>query len=161
MNSRSTQHDASDQRARAFREAYAQAALAKQSGRPLSRRQFFRTTGAALLGAALSPELLRPSVAAAHGSHNPVPIPGGTPILGGGFHVFGPGLIDPVDAEPSSITDFNGFVGLAFISGMVTRTNTRTGEVRALPYLQNDMRFMQGVFRGQDGNMHQGTFGFI
>jgi hypothetical protein len=91
----------------------------------------------------------------------PVPIPGGTPVLGGAFHVFAPGLIDPVDAEPSSITNFNGFIGLAFISGMVTRTNTSTGESLRLPFVNNDMRFMIGTFRGTDGRVHQGAFAFI
>jgi hypothetical protein len=81
--------------------------------------------------------------------------------LGGAFRVFGPGLIDPIDAEPSSITDFNGFVGLAFISGEVTRTNTVTGEVRTLPFVNSDMRFMKGVFRGTDGRIHHGAFGLV
>ena len=69
--------------------------------------------------------------AEAHQAHKPVPIPGGTPVLGGDFHVFGPGFpgFDPPDAEPSTITDFNGFLGFAYISGEVTRTNTVTGEV--------------------------------
>jgi hypothetical protein len=75
--------------------------------------------------------------------------------------VFGPGLIDPANAEPSSITHFNGFVGLAYISGSVTRTNTKTGEVRTLPFLESDMRFMKGVYRGTDGQTHQGAFGFV
>ena len=75
--------------------------------------------------------------------------------------MFGPGTIDPADAEPSSITDFNGFVGIAFISGTVTRTNVKTGEVRTLPFLQSDMRFMKGDFRGTDGKVHQGTFAFV
>lgn len=75
--------------------------------------------------------------------------------------LFGPGLIDPIDAEPSTITDFNGFVGLAYISGMVTRTNTATGEERTLPFVNSDMRFMKGVFRGTDGRMHHGAFAFV
>jgi hypothetical protein len=91
----------------------------------------------------------------------PVPIPGGTPELGGAFHVFGPALIDPIDAEPATITDFNGFSGLAFISGTVTRTNTKTGEERTLPYVESDMRFMKGVFRGTDGRRRQGAFAFV
>jgi hypothetical protein len=56
----------------------------------------------------------------------PVPIPKGTPGLGGDYHIFGPSPAtgsDPVDAEPSTITDFKGFVGLAYISGNVTQTN--------------------------------------
>ncbi len=128
----------------------------------LSRRRFARSAGAAaVVGAALGSGLWKPDLALAHGDHEPVPIPGGTPLLGGAFHVFGPGLIDPVDAEPSSITDFNGFIGLAFIDGLVTRTNTVTGEVRVLPFLASDMRFMKGEFRGTDGRLHHGAFAFI
>ena len=131
----------------------------------MSRRQFARTAaGAVAIGAAYGSGLWRAGLAEAHSSHEPKPIPGGTPALGGAFHVFGPtpdGSLDPIDAEPASITDFNGFVGLAYISGTVTRTNIRTGEVRTLPFVNSDMRFMKGVFRGTDGRTHQGTFSFI
>jgi hypothetical protein len=75
--------------------------------------------------------------------------------------VFGPALSDPVDAEPSTITDFNGFVGLAYISGTVTRTNTATGEVLTSPFVNSDMCFMKGVFRGTDGRLHHGAFAFV
>ena len=68
---------------------------------------------------------------------------------------------DPIDAEPSTITDFNGFVGLAYINGTVTRTNTKTHEVRVLPTLFSDMRFMSGVYRGVDNRLHQGAFALI
>jgi hypothetical protein len=128
----------------------------------MSRRQFTRTAaGAAAFGAVLGSGLSWPGLALTRQSHEPKPIPGGTPVLGGAFHVFGPGLLDPADAEPSSITDFNGFIGLAFISGMVTRTNTKTGEVRTLPFVNSDMRFMKGVFKGTDGRTHQGAFAFV
>jgi hypothetical protein len=133
--------------------------------RAMSRRQFARTAaGTATLGAGLGAGLWRPRLAEAHGSHEPQPIPGGTPALGGAFHLFGPtpdGSFDPIDAEPSTITDFNGFLGLAYISGTVTRTNTLTGEVRTLPSLNSDMRFMKGVFRGTDGLIHQGAFALV
>lgn len=130
--------------------------------RAISRRQFIRTAASAAgVGAALGSGVWRPGLARAHRSHEPVPIPGGTPAAGGVFHVFAPASSDPPDAEPSTITDFNGFVGLAFISGTVTRTNTATGEVRTLPFVNNDMRFMKGNFRGTDGQMHQGAFAFI
>jgi hypothetical protein len=89
------------------------------------------------------------------------PHPWRDPVLGGAFHGFGPGLIDPVDAEPATITDFNGFVGLAYVSGTVTRTNTATGEERTLPFVNSDMRFMKGVFRGTDGRIHHGAFAFV
>jgi hypothetical protein len=130
----------------------------------MSRRQFMRkAAGVAAVGTVLGAGVLRPGQAKAHQAHEPVPIPGGTPVFGGYFHVFGPGFpdFDPPDAEPSTITDFNGFLGLAYISGQVTRTNMATGEVRMLPFVNNDMRFMKGNFRGTDGRMHHGAFAFI
>lgn len=70
----------------------------------LTRRQFARKAAdATLMGAALSAGLWNPAMAQGHKSKAPVPIPGGTPALGGGFHVFGPtadGSFDPIDAEP-------------------------------------------------------------
>jgi hypothetical protein len=131
--------------------------------RAMSRRQFARTAaGAAVVGATLGSGLWRPGVAEA-GSFQPIPIPGGTPALGGIFHVFGPAPVqgDPADAEPVTITDFKGFIGLAYISGTVTQTNTTTGEILTLPFVDSDMRFMKGVFRGTDGRLHQGAFAFV
>jgi hypothetical protein len=95
----------------------------------------------------------------------PVPIPSGSPTTPG-FHVFGPNFpdpaaADPVDAEPSTITNFNGSIGLAYISGMVTRTDLRTGERQYVPFLDSDMRFMTGLFRGVDGQEHPGTFSLV
>lgn len=128
----------------------------------LSRRQFTRTAaGAAVVGATLGSALWTPALAAPKGSFAPVPIPGGSPVLGGSYHVFGPAAFDPVDAEPVTITNFNGFAGLAYISGMVTQTNTKTGQKARYPFVDSDMRFMQGNFRGTDGRIHQATFGFI
>src|SRR5262245_57118265 len=87
------------------------ASRARFGQRAISRRRFLRTAAyAAALGSSFGAGLWRPGVAAAHDNHSPVHIPGGTPVLGGAFHVFGPGLIDPANAEPSSITNFNGFV---------------------------------------------------
>ena len=134
--------------------------------RAMSRRQFARTAaGAAVAGATLGSGLWRPGVAQADGSSQPNPIPGGSPALNPPdqilFHVFGPGSIDPADAEPVTITDFNGFMGLAYISGTVTQTNTATGEILTLPFVESDMRFMKGVFRGTDGRVHQGAFALV
>jgi len=103
----------------------------------------------------------KPGLALGSQSSSPVPIPGATPVLGGVFHVFGPAAFDPIDAEPSTITDFNGFDGLAYLSGQVTQTNTATGEVRTLPFVDSDMRFMKGVFRGTDGKIHHGAFALV
>ena len=127
----------------------------------ISRRRFAgAAAGGALLGAAGS-SLWRPTPALASASFAPVPIPGGSPFLGGAYHVFGPAAFDPVDAEPVTINNLNGFVGLAYISGMVTQTNTRTGATARMPFVDSDMRFMQGDIRGTDGRVHQGAFAFI
>jgi len=127
---------------------------------PISRRQFARTAAGSAFAAAVGSRLWTPSLAEA-ASFAPVPIPGGTPVLGGAYHVFAPAVFDPIDAEPITITNLNAFVGLAYVSGMVTRTNIRTGEVVRLPFVDSDMRFMQGVFRGTDGKVHQGAFAFV
>ena len=126
----------------------------------VSRRQFVRTSAGGIVGAMLGSGILRPSIAQAFAGSDPVPIPGGTPLLGGGFHLWAPGF-DPIDADPSTITDFNGFVGLAYISGTVTRRHKTTGVVDVLPYMDNDMRFMQGLYRAQDGRLRRGAFGLI
>jgi hypothetical protein len=56
------------------------------------RRQFIRTAaGAAGLGAVLGAAVWRPRPARTDPSPEPVPIPGGTPVLTGGFHLFAPG----------------------------------------------------------------------
>lgn len=66
---------------------------------------------------------------------------------------FGPGM------DPSSITDFNGFVGVAQVQGTGTGTNP-DGSVETLLF-DTDMRFMSGVYVGQDGAVHKGAFGFV
>ena len=135
---------------------------ARQPAQGITRRRFAGTAaGAAFLGGALGSGLLKPGLAQASESFAPVPIPGGTPLLNGMYHFFGPAAIDPIDAEPITITNLNGFVGLAYISGMVTQTNTQTGETLRLPFINSDMRFMQGVFRGAAGRIHQGTFALV
>jgi hypothetical protein len=127
---------------------------------PVSRRQFTRTAAGSAFAAAVGSRLLSPSLVEA-ASFAPVPIPGGSPALGGAYHVFGPAAFDPIDAEPITITNLNAFVGLAYVSGMVTRTNHKTGVVERFPFVDSDMRFMQGVFRGTDGKVHQGAFAFV
>ena len=127
----------------------------------MSRRQFARAAATtAVVGSTLGSRLWKPGLAEASASFAPVHIPGGSPVLGG-YHVFGPAAFDPIDAEPATITNHNGSVGLAYISGMVTQTNTQTGEQQRLPFIDSDMRFMDGVFRGMDGRIHQGAFAFV
>ena len=126
----------------------------------VSRRQFARTAAGSAFAAAVGSGFFAPSLMQA-ASFAPVPIPGGTPALGGAYHVFGPAAFDPIDAEPATITNLNAKVGLAYVSGMVTQTNIKTGDVVRLPFVDSDMRFMQGVFRGTDGKVHQGAFAFV
>jgi len=140
--------------------------LRSGSSRHWSRREFVRTTGGSIAaGVAIGSGLLLPRrVEAAPAPDDPRPIPGGSPTLGGAFHVYGPsptGFLDPINAEPSSITNFNGVVGLAYISGMVTQTRISNGATARYPFVSSDMRFMQGVYRGVDDKPRQGTFGFI
>lgn len=127
---------------------------------PVSRRQFARTAAGGAFAAAVGSRLWTPSLLEA-ASFAPVPIPGGSPALGGAYHVFGPAAFDPIDAEPVTITNLDASVGLAYVNGMVTQTNTKTGEVVRLPFVDSDMRFMQGVFRGTDGKVHPGAFAFV
>ena len=117
-----------------------------------------------VLNRTLGGDILRPRRVEAAAPDDPLPIPGGSPTLGGAFHVYGPsptGFLDPIDAEPASITNFNGVVGMAYIDGMVTQTRISNGEQARYPFVASDMRFMQGVYRGADGKPRQGTFGFI
>jgi hypothetical protein len=57
--------------------------------------------------------------------------------------------------DPSSIYDFNGFVGAAHVQGTGT-----DGDGNTLNW-DSDLRFMKGVYQGVDGNIHQGTFAFV
>ena len=142
-----------------------QLASLRRRGQPLSRRQFVRSSAGALAaGAALTTGVWTP-IASAHGhpddrrSPNPVPIPIGS----FGFRVNAPGFpgADPIDTDPSTITDFHGFTGLAYISGSVVRTDRHTHQSVELPFLFSDMRFMEGEYRGFDGRVRRDTFGFI
>jgi hypothetical protein len=122
----------------------------------LSRRRFIgETAGAA--GAMLGASALLPRMAMAGNTDNagPVPIPYGVNIAGVPFSLafFGPAII------PGVIGDFNGFVGVADVRGTGNATY-RDGSRETLLY-DTDMRFMQGVYQGKDGKVHQGTFGFV
>src|SRR5919198_4418399 len=96
--------------------------------RALSRRQFVGRA-AALAGVAASSTLGLPGIAgaAAPGQGQPRPIPGGTQIDGlGFFHFYFPTSPNPVGStdtiesgrgDPSTITDFNGFIGVGEWAG--------------------------------------------
>ncbi len=104
----------------------------------------------------------RSAQAAGPGIGLAVPIPTTTEFFPGvQSHVQAPPFLEGPDSDPATVYNFQGATGIAFISGMVDRWNRRTGERRRLPYLFNDMRFMQGVFRGRDGHARNATFGFV
>jgi hypothetical protein len=121
----------------------------------MSRRRFIRTAAGAT-GVALTSTLWRPGLAWARGSTEPRPIPGGTDLPFGFFHFFFPAH----KGEPSTITDFNGFVAVADLEGTGVGTDPDTGEPIPLVF-GVDNRFMEGEYVAVDGSHHQGLFGFI
>jgi hypothetical protein len=63
-----------------------------------------------------------------------------------------------VNAEPSTITNLNGFVGI----GEARRTRSATlatGATQRL-FFDVDNRFIKGEYVGEDGRLHHGTFAF-
>jgi hypothetical protein len=132
-------------------------ALPRARGVALSRRRFMQG-GATVVAAGVIGQVARPQVLEAADA-NPVPVPGSTGLAP--FSIWAPVFVDSIDADPASITNFNGVAGLAYLTGTVRRTNRVTNEVRDLPFIDADMRFMQGVYRGVDGKPRQGTFGFV
>jgi hypothetical protein len=137
--------------------------------RLLSRRGFLEKTGltaGALAAAGLLPEVarsgtIRNAASTIHGRNStttatPLPIPGGMPGPAGRLlHVFLPAT----GVEPSTITNFNGFIGWAAVGGK--GTHTVTGQApEHLPF-EADVRFMRGEFVGADGRNHHGAFTFI
>jgi len=131
--------------------------------RAISRRTFLGA--AAVATGAVAAGLQAPAALAAHGSLPtvfPRPIPGGVSPFGIFIHHFppvpllGPGPIN----EPSQITDFNGLVGVCRVTGSGTGTDTSTGMTSRLNY-QVDNGFMSGLYVGEDGLEHHGTFAFV
>jgi hypothetical protein len=94
-----------------------------------------------------------------------------TPIAGGGFEVEGELLhvYDYVPGnEPSTIGNFRGLVAINHLSGEGTVTKGGGGGGISTPTTTGDrlvydadMRVMKGVYVGEDGQEHEGTFGFI
>jgi len=126
--------------------------------RALSRRQLFQAT-AGVTGVALSASLLSPLAPTLFASPPastvlPNPIPGGLTAFGNLFHFVLPGS----GQEPSTITDFNGIVGVAHVGGTGTGVDS-SGSQRLI--FDNDCRFMDGVYVGVDGKVHRGAIGFV
>jgi hypothetical protein len=122
----------------------------------VSRRLLLRR-GAAALGGVTGAGLLGPSLTLAAASPAPRPIPGGFdknfkpvprhPVV----HVLPPGI----GFEMSTITDFDGVV-----AGSETRGRAHGSDGTTYDF-DTDMRFMQGTYRGLDGRMRMGAFGFV
>lgn len=123
----------------------------------VSRRRFLALSAGAT-GMAIGAGIVGPGAAFARGRHFSAarPIPGGIEVNGQRFHVFEP---EP-GKEPSTITDFDGVVGVAHLSGEGTGTDTRTGRRSRLIY-DVDMRFMDGTYVGFDGHRHDAVYGFV
>jgi hypothetical protein len=117
--------------------------------------------------------LPRPAWAA---GRDPKPIPGGGPNPTGNgpfVHFNFPGPVDatgtadnPVGSpgnpggEPSTITDFEGYIGQTEVQGTGTGTDTDTGDTFALLF-DVDMRFMQGIYQSVDGRFLPARFLFL
>ena len=134
--------------------------------RALSRRQAVQTAaGAGLLALGGSLSMPKLAMAAQSGQAAPKPIPGGLDLGGGNIiHVYSP---EP-GVEPSTITDFRGFVGINHVQGEGTVTTGGDGGGLSTPTVTGDrlvydadMRFMKGLYLGEDGEEHTGTFAFI
>ena len=94
----------------------------------------------------------------------PVPIP--EQPIAPGVHAFLPGPADapvtslPFGRDPSTITDFVGFVAVAHLQGTGTPSGGAGSDTQST-LSDVDLRIMQGVYRGVDNEFHFGTFAFV
>jgi hypothetical protein len=86
---------------------------------------------------------------------------GAMPVPPGGPHIFAPGPrslglgLQGLQANPSSVGDFDGTVALAYLQGRATG-----GDGHRF-MMVNDMRIMTGDYLAADGSRHHGSFAFI
>jgi hypothetical protein len=89
-----------------------------------------------------------------------------------GVHFYFPGTVDgkpsptdpfgahPEGRDPSTVTNFDGFIGQVDLNFSGTGTDTKTGQTA--PYtFHTDTRFMSGEFVASDEQRHRGTLAFI
>jgi hypothetical protein len=123
--------------------------------RRVSRRGFMAgATGVAAMAA--TSRLWLPIAARADGGEEivaPRPIP---QLIAPGvpFHIIPTGP----DTEPSTITDFEGTIGVAALTG--AGVGVTNGSRENLLHVV-DVRFMKGKYVGVDGRRHHGTFAFV
>ncbi len=102
----------------------------------------------------------------------PLPLPHTTAGPFGPLHFYFPGPIDgslaatdatgvhPEGRDPSTITNFEGFVGQVDLTFSGTGMDTKTG-AKATYQFHTDTRFMKGTFIGSDERRRHGAFAFI
>jgi hypothetical protein len=120
--------------------------------RAMSRRQVLQV-GLGVTGALVTSGIWSP-VLAKRASSAPKPIPG-VVFPGAPFHIRLPGHGN----EPSAITDFNGFSGLAELTGAGDAWEPGAVDSHRLTF-DVDLRFMTGTYIGQDASVQTGTFAF-
>jgi len=150
---------------------------------PVLRRGFLQTAAGA--GFILSSGLSTPARADDDDDHEgkahegkavhcavPLPQPHATAGPFGPLHFYFPGPIDgsaaatdgtgthPEGRDPSTITNFSGFVGEVDLVFSGTATDTNTGS-KATYQFHTDTRFMKGEFIASDEQRHKGAFAFI
>jgi hypothetical protein len=141
----------------------------------LSRRQLIRTAaGTAGAGVLVGSGLWKPVMANGNDEgegHCAVPLPI-THLNPSNAHFFFPGPVDgsawptdplgvqPNGRDPSTITNFQGFIGQADLDFSGIGRDTQTGRTSRYDF-HTDTRFMKGVFIGSDEQRHNGTFAFI
>jgi hypothetical protein len=139
----------------------------------LDRRTFLKGASVTAVAGAAAPLLgMAPAGAseARSGSRAavlPTPIPGGIDLGDGNvIHVWAPGptsvtlpftggTLGGEDVEPATITDFEGVSAVAFHVGTAKGSNGVTYN------LETDMRAYKGRYVGVDGEVHEGSFGFV
>ncbi len=150
----------------------------KLQQKSLSRRNLIRGAAGAAAGAGfvLGSGLWTPARADDDESEEtcglPLPIPHTNAGPFGPLHDYFPGPIDgslaptdpfgthPEGRDPSTITNFEGFVGQVDLTFSGTGMDTKTGATA--PYkFHTDTRFMKGMFIGSDERTHHGAFAFI
>lgn len=135
-------------------------ALFHSQGKNFTRRGFLSTATAAAGLAVASDFAVPPGAIAADKTATPIPIPGGGALAGVTIH-HNPLPSDPSTPltqinDPSEIGDFNGMI----IDTQIRGLGTGTGLAAPVSF-RADMGAMQGVYVGEDGKPHNGSFVFI